>query len=107
MTALTGIDPNRLYSPEEAAPLILRAAGVGRLLGRSATWFYQHRAELERAGLPAKDRLLGGWHRHAVEAWVASRAGTVQSLGLDAEREAMRRAVHAPQRGEGHAIRHP
>jgi predicted DNA-binding transcriptional regulator AlpA len=88
-----------------AAPTVLRAAALGRLLGRSTTWFYQHRRALEKAGFPAKDALLGGWHRPAVEAWLAKRAGIAESLSVDAERDAMRGDVHA-QAERRHALRH-
>lgn len=87
--------------------LIITAKDVADILGaRSAGWFYQHRKSLERAGFPAKDHLLGGWHRSAVETWVAKRSGVVESLSLDAERRAMRGAIHERAERRRHALRH-
>ena len=77
-------------------PLVISARQVALLIrARSAAWFYEHRPALEKQGFPAKDDLLGGWHRPAVEAWLAKRAGTVESLSLDAERAAGRASIHA------------
>lgn len=87
------------------AALVLRAGDVGRILGRSTTWFYQHREQLEEAGFPAKDALLCGWHRGAVEAWLAKRARTIESFSLDTERAAGRASIHA-QRERRLALRH-
>jgi predicted DNA-binding transcriptional regulator AlpA len=88
------------------AALVIRAREVAALLGRSSGGFYAHQRELEAAGFPAKDALLGGWHRAAVEGWVAKRAGGVQSLALDVERDAMRGEIHAQAARRRHAVRH-
>jgi len=82
------------------------ARAVARIMGRSAAWFYGHRTALEKHGFPMKDRLLGGWHRPAVEAWLAKRAGTVESLTLEAERQAGREGIHAQAARRRHAVRH-
>ena len=55
----------------------INARGVASLLGRTAGWFYAHRAELERDGLPAKDPIMRGWYEPAVKAWLDRRSGVV------------------------------
>lgn len=57
---------------------VLDAAGVADRLGNhSASWFYQKREELEAAGFPRKDPLLGGWVATAVQGWLDARGGGV------------------------------
>lgn len=46
-------------------------------LGRSVEWLKQHMGELVRAGLPAKDPIVGLYSRERVEAWIDRRAGIV------------------------------
>ena len=75
---------------------------VAQLIGKSAGWFYAHRAELEALGFPKKDLVLGGWHKPAIEAWLARRAGIVQASPLEEERE----KAYAALRGRGLALRH-
>ena len=43
--------------------------------GRGLSWWYEHRAELEAAGFPKRDDLIGGWSRLAIGRWEAERAG--------------------------------
>lgn len=65
--------PSRSYRPE---PRILTSrAQVAALLGRSETWFRDNRARLEAAGFPARDALLGGWDRAAIDRFLDARGG--------------------------------
>lgn len=57
------------------ATRVLKARDVARLFDRSVSWFRQQRARLERQGFPARDALLGGWPRRAVERWFDERDG--------------------------------
>ena len=57
---------------------VTNAAGVADMIGGySEAWFYGHRKRLEADGFPKRDDLLGGWHKAAVEAWLARRSGVV------------------------------
>ena len=80
---------------------ILPARGAAEIMGRSLAWFYAHRAELEKAGFPKRDKLLAGWHRAAIEAWLAHRAG-VAPCSYSGDKEALRRAIDARK----DAVRH-
>jgi predicted DNA-binding transcriptional regulator AlpA len=46
------------------------AAAVAKRLGRSRSWFYEHRAELERCGFPLPLPVVRRWNPPAVDAWV-------------------------------------
>jgi predicted DNA-binding transcriptional regulator AlpA len=61
---------------------ILSAAQVAAMPGieRSVAWFWAHYEELRAEGFPAKDQLLGGWHRSAVQEWLDRRAGKTAEL---------------------------
>lgn len=48
---------------------------VAAYLGHGDQWFADRRAQLERAGFPRKDDLLGGWDREAIDAWLDERSG--------------------------------
>jgi predicted DNA-binding transcriptional regulator AlpA len=74
---------------------IVRSRAIAQMLGHSVGWFYAHREKLERAGLPKKDTLLGGWGRAAIEHWLAQRAGLAAQSADDQERERMREAIKA------------
>jgi predicted DNA-binding transcriptional regulator AlpA len=50
---------------------------VAARLGRSETWFVQHKAALEAAGFPRRDALLDGWDLAAIDAWIDRRAGAL------------------------------
>lgn len=52
---------------------VLKARDVARLFNRSVSWFHQQRSNLEQEGFPARDTLLGGWPRLAVERWFDGR----------------------------------
>ena len=73
---------------------------VARLIGRSPSWFYEHRVELEKAGFPRRDDLLGGWHQEAITAWLARRAGTAAPSA--AGDDPLQRAIDA----HANALRH-
>lgn len=58
------------------APRILRSMNqVANYLGHGEQWFADRRADLERAGFPRRDDLLGGWDREAIDAWLDERSG--------------------------------
>lgn len=61
-----------MASPRRSiAPRVLAAPAVASYLGRSLTWFYDHRDELLRAGFPKPISLLGGWDREAIDRWLS------------------------------------
>lgn len=53
----------------------LTARQVAARLGRSVTWFHDHKRELLVAGFPACDPLLGKYDAAAVERWLDRRSG--------------------------------
>lgn len=72
---------------------VLDAAGVAERLGNHcASWFYQKREELEAAGFPRKDALLGGWVASAVQAWLDARGGGVVASSTSPEDLLLERA---------------
>lgn len=50
-------------------PLVLSAKDVAQRFGKSTSWFYLRRQELEEAGFPTRDPLLRGWSSIAVLNW--------------------------------------
>ena len=48
-------------------------------LNKGVAWFYAHRNELEAAGFPRFDDLLGGRDANAIEAWFDRRSGLGQA----------------------------
>jgi hypothetical protein len=52
-----------------ADSLVLSPNGIASLFRKSKSWFYLHRQELEEAGFPTRDPLLGGWSATAVFEW--------------------------------------
>jgi hypothetical protein len=56
------------------APRVLNVASLCAYLGKSETWFAEHRAELEAQGFPKSVPLLGGYDRHAVDLWLDQRS---------------------------------
>jgi predicted DNA-binding transcriptional regulator AlpA len=81
---------------------LISGPGVARLIGRSPSWFYQHRVELEKAGFPRRDDLLGGWHQEAISAWLARRARTDAPSPSGTGDDPLRRAIDA----HANALRH-
>ena len=63
------------YNP---TPRMLDAFQVSARLGKGAGWLKEHRAELEAAGFPTYDKLLGGTDGNAIEAWIDRRSGLAQ-----------------------------
>lgn len=53
----------------------LDAGEVAAILGRSKSWFYEHRPRLEAAGFPPKNPLTGTWDAHAIHAWWNRQSG--------------------------------
>ena len=64
--------PKTKYAPD---PRTWNEFQVAARLNRGLEWFRQHRVELERAGFPMKDKLLGGWDSKAIERWMDARSG--------------------------------
>jgi predicted DNA-binding transcriptional regulator AlpA len=62
-------------------PRVLNAATLCAYLGRSESWFAEHRAELETQGFPTPVSLLGGYDRHAVDLWLDQRSGLLRIEG--------------------------
>jgi len=61
------------------APRVLSTATLCVYIGRSETWFNEHRAELEVQGFPKSVPLLGGYDRYAVDAWLDQRSDIVRT----------------------------
>jgi predicted DNA-binding transcriptional regulator AlpA len=55
-------------------PRVLNTATLCAYLGRSESWFAEHRAELEAQGFPKPVSLLGGYDRNAVDLWLDQRS---------------------------------
>ena len=52
---------------------------VAARLNKGVVWFNTHRSELEAAGFPRFDDLLGGRDANAIEAWFDRRSGLGQA----------------------------
>jgi hypothetical protein len=66
-------------------PVQPRFLGIATLccyLGRSETWFAEHRVELESEGFPRPDPLLGGYDRVAVDLWLDRRSDIARTPAL-------------------------
>ncbi len=64
--------PKREFIPE---PRIWSPKQIAAWFGRGEQWFRDHRPELEAAGFPAHDDLLGGTDADACKMWADSRSG--------------------------------
>jgi predicted DNA-binding transcriptional regulator AlpA len=64
---------------------MISAAEVAARLGRSRSWFYQRRADLERQGFPCPHPIVGRWDAHAVERWLDSSFDPTPSAKNDLE----------------------
>lgn len=58
-------------------PRVLSTAQAAAYLGRSLTWFSEHRAELEAAGFPAALPLVGGFDKRAIDRWLDRNSGMI------------------------------
>ncbi len=77
--------PRPHFVPE---PRIWSEYQVACRLGRAETWLRDNRPNLEAAGFPQTDELLGGTDGDAVERWLDERAGlTVRYEQGDIARE--------------------
>lgn len=56
-------------------PRIFTTARLCFYLGRSESWFAEHRVKMEAAGFPMPDPIIGGWDRRAVDHWLDERSG--------------------------------
>lgn len=54
---------------------VIDASEIADLFGKTKSWFYRKRRQLEEAGFPLKDTLLGGWLYSLVDAWFTARGG--------------------------------
>lgn len=64
-------------------------AGAARKLGRSRSWFYQHRDELEKRGFPAPIPVSKRWDPDAIDAWKARQARMAQAIHAHAAEPAV------------------
>ena len=55
-------------------------ADCAAYLGRSPTWFAEHRIELEAAGFPPKLPLIGTRDRKAIDVWLDRQGGLAWAL---------------------------
>ena len=68
------------------APRMLSAPQVAAYLGRSGSWFLEHRRELEAAaGFPGPVAPLGLWDRHAIDRWLDERSGLLDRSEMPAD----------------------
>lgn len=67
--------PKPPYTPE---PRFLSGCQLAAYLGRSESWVCANRGRLAALGFPGRDPVLGGWDRHAVDAWLDRRAGLLE-----------------------------
>jgi hypothetical protein len=51
-------------------PRVLNVATLCAYIGKSETWFTEHRAELEADGFPEPHPIIRGYDRVAVDAWL-------------------------------------
>ena len=56
------------------------AAGAARKLGRSRSWFYEHRDELEKKGFPPPIPVCNRWDPTAIDAWKDRQTRMVQTV---------------------------
>ncbi len=68
-------------------PRILNAAQVAGRLRKKDSWFYAHRAELEKDGFPEKLNDLGGWDSAAIDAWLDRKSGLAHAADPDLMKE--------------------
>ena len=59
-------------------PRVLSPGELAGYLGRSLTWYIEHKEELEAAGFPKPLEILGGHDRAAVDAWLDQRGGLAE-----------------------------
>lgn len=79
----------------------MSAREIAQRIGFSVAWFYEHRKKLEAGGMPKRDDLLGGWHRSAIERWLAIRAGEAPTSPPSAK-DRLRKSIDA----HANALRH-
>ncbi|NIA71253.1 hypothetical protein HBA54_21875 [Pelagibius litoralis] len=85
--------PNTPAGQPSLAPCVLRASEVAKLLGCGTSTFYRKRAALEQRGFPRRSPLLRGWHREAVQAWLAGHFGFAAAPTDPYSREASRKKL--------------
>jgi hypothetical protein len=64
-------------------PRGLTDADCAAYLGRSLTWFLQHRQELVEAGFPPKIPIIGLYDREAVDRWLDKQGDPHERLCRD------------------------
>lgn len=52
------------------APRVLTAPQAARYIGRSPSWFYEHRAQLATEGFPARLPMVDAYDRAAIDDWL-------------------------------------
>lgn len=78
---MTRRPPERYRHPSRG----LQAEEVGPYLGRAPSWFYLRRPQLERAGFPKPDELIGTYDKRAIDLWWDARSGLVDGEETDWE----------------------
>jgi predicted DNA-binding transcriptional regulator AlpA len=76
------------------APRILRTPQVAAYLGRSPTWFYEHREQLFAQGFPRAISALDGWDKEAVDHWISSLAKRAEAQAKGDAQSAWERAAN-------------
>jgi hypothetical protein len=62
-------------------PRGLTDAEVAAYLGRSPTWFQEHKTELIEAGFPSKVPIIDLWDREAIDRWFDKMGDPDERLG--------------------------
>jgi DivIVA domain-containing protein len=74
-------------------PRVLSRSEVAGYIGRSDTWFGEHRGELEARGFPKPLPIVGGYDKDAVDAWL-DRIGGLEVQSEASFDDAWSRAAH-------------
>ncbi len=74
-------------------PLLVPVEKVARRLGISTAGFAEMRADLEAAGFPKPDPIIGNYNLQAVDTWVNSRTGLTNANDPMSAHAAMLQAV--------------
>lgn len=67
----------------DLAPRGMTEADAAAYLGRSLTWFSQHKAELIQAGFPPKISIIDLYDREAIDRWLDKQGDPDERLRRD------------------------
>ena len=73
----------RARSRPPIVPRILNDAGTATYLGKSQTWFAEHREELEARGFPKRLPFVDGRDKAAIDAWLDQLGGLASRSDAD------------------------